>query len=148
MSRNKLGMTVLLLLLVAACSSLACPEPFGQQHVLMFVTPLADLTDGGQMEITIPQHWGGADSVHSCKVWDFDFDNTQIQAAGQGSLTVVTAERVPTTDPSWKAGGYSLLVECHLPAGASNASDTISVSVVRNGQTLYDDQWVQLCKRP
>src|SRR4030095_11438968 len=70
------GWTIVLLLVV--CSS-TCPERFGKQHLLLFVTPLADLTDGGQMEVTIPQHWGGADSVHSCKVWDFDFDNTQIE---------------------------------------------------------------------
>jgi hypothetical protein len=139
------GVAMFSLFVAAGCS---CPEPFGKQHALLFVTPSTDLTDGGQMEITIPQHYGGGDRVHSCTVWDFDFDSTQIQATGQGSLTVVVAERIPTTDTSWRAGGYRVVVACQLPAGASEARDMIGVSVVRNGQTLYADQWVQLCKRP
>lgn len=140
---TKLGVAVLFFL--AGCS-VACPEPFGTQHELLFVTPLGSLTDGGQMEITIPQHYGGGDRAHSCATWDFDFDNTQIEVTGQGSLTVV-GERIPTSDPSWKAGGYRLVAECHLPAGAGEASDMISVRVVRDGQTLYADEWVQPCKR-
>lgn len=135
------------LFFLAGCS-MACPEPFGTQHVLLFVTPLGNLTDGGQMEITIPQHYGGDDRAHSCTTWNFDFDNTQIDATAQGSLTVVAAERIPTSDPSWKAGGYRVMVECHLPAGAGEASDMIRVRVVRDGQMLYADEWVQPCKRP
>jgi hypothetical protein len=144
-ARSILG--TVLLFWVAGCSS-ACPEPFGKQHALLFVTPLDGLTDGGQMELTIPQHYFNSDRAHSCPTWDFDFDNTQIQATGTGSLTVVTAERIPTSDPSWKAGGYRVVVECHLPAGSGGASDKINVSVVRDGQTLYADQWMQPCKRP
>jgi len=134
------------LFFLAGCS-LSCPEPMGTQHVLLFVTPLGSQTDGAQMEITIPQHYDTSDRVHSCTAWNFDFDNTQIEATGQGSLTVVAAERIPTSDLSWKAGGYRMVVECHLPAGADEASDMISVRVVRDGQTLYADEWVQLCKR-
>lgn len=139
--------SVVVLAAVAGCS-LACPEPFGKRHVLLFVTPLDGLTDGGQMEITIPEQYGGGDRAHSCKLWTFDFDNTQIQATAQGSLTVVTAEQVPKTDPSWKAGGYRLVVACQLPAGAAVSNDVVSVSVGRDGQTLYADEWVQTCKRP
>jgi hypothetical protein len=134
------------LLFALGCSA-ACPEPFGKQHVLLFVTPLGNLTDGGQMEITIPQHYGGGDKSHKCTTWDFDFENTQIEVTPQGSLTVVTAERVPTTDLSWKAGGYRVVLECHLPGGADAASDMITVRVVRDGQALYTDSWVQPCKR-
>lgn len=141
---TKLGTAVLFFLL--GCSSL-CPEPFGKQQVLLFVTPLGNLTDGGQMEITIPQHYSTSDKSRSCKVWDFDFENTQIDATASGSLTVVTAERIPTTDPSWKAGGYRVVLECHLPSGASGAEDTLTVRVLRDGQPLYADTWVQPCKR-
>jgi hypothetical protein len=66
---------------------------------------------------------------------------------GQGSLTVVSTERVPTTDPSWKAGGYRIVVECHLSSGASEANDMISVRVLRDGQVLYADTWVERCER-
>ena len=143
---SRLWMVIVLFL--AGCS-LLCPEPFGNQHVLLFFAPLDDhMEDGTQMEITIPQHHGGGDSTHSCTIWDFDFDNTQIEASGHGSLTVVAAERIPTSDLSWRAGGYRMVVECHLPARADDARDIISVRVIRDGQTLYEDEWVQRCKRP
>jgi hypothetical protein len=141
---TKLGMVVLLFF--AGCS-LSCPEPFGTQHVLLFVTPLGNLTDGEEMEITIPQHYGGGDRARSCTTWDFDFDNTQIEVTGEGSLTAL-AGRISTSDPSWKAGGYRVVAQCHLPAGAGEASDMIRVRVIRDGQTLYADEWVQSCKRP
>ena len=144
---NSMMIRAAIVVLAVGCS-LACPEPFGKQRVLLFVTPLGNLTDGGQMDITIPQHYSTSDKTHSCKVWDFDFENTTIEVTAQGSLTVVTAERIPMTDPSWKAGGYRVVLECHLPSGASEASDMISVRVLREGQPLYADTWVQPCKRP
>jgi hypothetical protein len=141
------GGQALVSLALLGCS-LSCPEPYGKQHALLFVTPLDGLTDGGQMEMTIPQHYSTSDKAHSCPTRDFDFENTQIEATGHGSLTVVSAERIPTTDPSWKAGGYSVVVKCQLEAGASAANDTINVRVVRDGQAVYADDWVQRCKRP
>jgi hypothetical protein len=135
-----------LVFVMAGCSVL-CPEPFGREHVLLFVTPTGTPTDGSHTEITIPQHYATGDQTHSCTTWDFDFDNTQIEAMAQGSLTVVTAERIPSSDPSWKAGGYRLVVDCHLPAGADEASDAISVRVHRSGETVYADSWVQRCRR-
>jgi hypothetical protein len=136
-----------IVLFLAGCS-LFCPEPFGNEHVLLFVAPLGGgMEDGAQVEITIPQHYDVSDSTHSCMVWDFDFDNTQIEASGHGSLTVIAAERVPTSDPSSSAGGYRMVVECHLPARADEARDIISVRVVRDGQALYEDEWVQRCRR-
>lgn len=132
-------------LLLVGCST--CPEPFGTQHALLFVAPSEVLADGGQIELTIPQHFGGGDRTRSCPLWNFDFDNTQIEVTGQGSLTVVVAERVPADDLSWRAGGYRVLLECHLPGGTDVALDMISVRVLRDGQALYTDQWVQRCRR-
>jgi hypothetical protein len=135
------------IVVLAVGCSVTCPEPFGKQRVLLFVTPLETLADGGQIEITIPQHYFTSDKIRTCPVYDFDFDNTTIEATGQGSLTVVTADRIPTTDPSWMAGGYHLVLECHLPSGVSQATDMIAVRVLRDGQALYADTWVQRCQR-
>ena len=135
---------MLLATALAGCEA-TCSEPFGKDKVLLFVTPLTDLTDGGQIEITIPQHYSQADRVRSCDPHDYDFSGTQIKATGSGSLTVTVAEQIPSTDPSWKAGGYRLVVECRL--SGSDANDAIDVSITRAGQTVYADKWVQPCKR-
>jgi hypothetical protein len=132
---------------LAVGCSVTCYEPWGKQRVLMFSAPLETLADGGQIEVTIPQHYSTSDKICTCPVYDFDFDNTTIEVTGQGSLTVVTAERIPTTDLSWKAGGYRIVMECHLPSGASSANDMISVRVLRDGQELYADTYVQECRR-